>query len=317
MFRKYQLFFATAGFGVVVGVLICSLQALQSRRDQRASRPILSAESSPLVSVPSTPQSTKAEEPSVTTTGSVPAPPVAETAPPAQMLSTSALAQDSVPIPPPIPASDGPVKIVSPAPANMEVPTAQSAAGSPPQSSAAPLAPPPISPGGDSSAATPPPVGALALPAPTPTLVDRPSPPIQDLPPTPPRPSEPPLAAQLVPSSAPAVEAASCPWTFQVTVADGRTQLEASNGGDMQLMVICDHLEMQTPKGFVRAEGNVCLRGPNVEGSCKRLTLAWNDDRVQLEGVVSLKCQDIDLTCDKLSVKLATVETLPMPAPAE
>ena len=82
-------------------------------------------------------------------------------------------------------------------------------------------------------------------------------------------------------------------------------------------MVICDHLEMQTPKGFVRAEGNVCLRGPNVEGSCKRLTLAWNDDRVQLEGVVSLKCQDIDLTCDKLSVKLATVETLPMPAPAE
>jgi hypothetical protein len=129
------------------------------------------------------------------------------------------------------------------------------------------------------------------------------------------------MASLPIAPSAPAVEAVSSPWTFQVTVVDGRTQLDARNGADVQLTVTCDHLDMQTPKGSVRAEGNVCVRGLNVEGSCKKLTMAWNDDRVQLEGVVRLKCkqdgQDVDLTGEQLSVKLATIETLPMPAPAE
>src|SRR5262249_44533420 len=58
----------------------------------------------------------------------------------------------------------------------------------------------------------------------------------------------------------------SCPWTFQVAVVDGRTQLEARIAGDVQFTVSCDHLEMKSPAGAVQAQGEVKVRGTNVEG---------------------------------------------------
>jgi hypothetical protein len=113
----------------------------------------------------------------------------------------------------------------------------------------------------------------------------------------------------------------TCPWTFQVAVVDGRTQLEARIATEAQFTVSCDHLEMKSPAGSVQVQGNVKVNGTNVEGTCKKLTLSWSDDRVQLEGDVRLKCkqngQDVDLTGEQLSVKLAVIETLPLPAPAE
>jgi hypothetical protein len=113
----------------------------------------------------------------------------------------------------------------------------------------------------------------------------------------------------------------SCPWTFQVAVVDGRTQLEARIAGDVQFTVSCDHLEMKSPAGSVQAQGDVKVRGTNVEGTCKKLTLSWTDERVQLEGGVKLKCkqdgQDVDLSGEQLSIKLAVIETVPSPAPAE
>ena len=119
----------------------------------------------------------------------------------------------------------------------------------------------------------------------------------------------------------PESKTSSCPWTFQVAVVDGRTQLEAKIAGDLQFTVSCDHLEMKSPAGAVQAQGDVKVRGTNVEGTCKKLTLSWTDERVQLEGSVKFKCkqdgQDVDLTGEQLSIKLAVIETLPLPAPAE
>jgi len=104
-------------------------------------------------------------------------------------------------------------------------------------------------------------------------------------------------------------------------VVDGRTQLEAKIAGDLQFTVSCDHLEMKSPAGAVQAQGDVKVRGTNVEGTCKKLTLSWTDERVQLEGGVKLKSkqdgQDVDLSGEQLNIKLALIETLPLPAPAE
>jgi len=106
-----------------------------------------------------------------------------------------------------------------------------------------------------------------------------------------------------------------------VSVVEGRTQLEARVGKDVQFLVACDDLDIQTPKGQVCAAGNVTVSGPNVEASCTRLTLTGDDERLHLQGNVSLKCKqdgrDVDLAGEKLSMKLAVVETIPLPAPAE
>ena len=112
-----------------------------------------------------------------------------------------------------------------------------------------------------------------------------------------------------------------CPWTFQVSVGKGRTQLEARIGKDVQFLIACDELDLQTPNGQVHAAGNVTVTGPNMEGSCGKLTLTWENERLYLEGTVSLKCkqdgQDVDLAGEQLSVKLAVVETAPAPGLAE
>jgi hypothetical protein len=77
---------------------------------------------------------------------------------------------------------------------------------------------------------------------------------------------------------------------------------------------------MQTPKGNLQASGSVQFTGPNVEGTCDKLTLRWPDENVCLEGNVHLKCQqngqDVDLTGEKLTIKLAAIETLPPPSRA-
>jgi hypothetical protein len=97
--------------------------------------------------------------------------------------------------------------------------------------------------------------------------------------------------------------------------------MEARIGKDLQFTVLCDHLNMQTPTGQVHAAGNVSVNGPSVEGICEKLALAWDDDRLNLAGNVRLKCkqdgQDVELAGEQLSVKLAVVEPVPPPAPAE
>jgi hypothetical protein len=112
----------------------------------------------------------------------------------------------------------------------------------------------------------------------------------------------------------------SSPWSFHIAVVDGRTRLEARAGADIQLTVTSDHLAMQTPQGNLQATGNVHVVGPHVEGTCDSLTLAWSDEHVSLAGKVSLKCQqngqDVDLSGEKLTIKLAAIETLPPPSPA-
>jgi hypothetical protein len=106
-----------------------------------------------------------------------------------------------------------------------------------------------------------------------------------------------------------------------VSIGKGRTQLEARIDKDVQFLVACDELDMQTPNGQVHAAGNVTVSGPNMEGACSKLTLTWIDERLYLEGNVTLKCkqdgQDVDLAGEQLSVKLAVVETAPAPARAE
>jgi hypothetical protein len=150
-----------------------------------------------------------------------------------------------------------------------------------------------------------------------------------DMPP-PHDPSVKPQPATAVPALRPQQEAApeavqpnpsQCPWSFQVTAMKGRAYLEARIGDDLQFTVSCENLQMKTPAGAVQAEGDVKVKGTNIEGTCKKLTLSWSNERIQLEGGVKLKCkqdgQDVELTGEQLSIKLAVVETLPMPAPAE
>lgn len=129
------------------------------------------------------------------------------------------------------------------------------------------------------------------------------------------QPPAPAFAPQATP--APAPPAGPPVWSFRVEIANGRTQLEASPSKGAKFVITCDQLGLQSPDGVAEARGNVQVQGPNVEGTCEKLTFTWRDAGVVLEGKVRLKCkqdgQQVDLNGDRLVVKLAGVAKAPVP----
>jgi hypothetical protein len=283
--------------------------------------------------VPASGESTPAHSPSPL--ASIPAP-LPETAIHLPVVQDSN--RDAAPIPtsetPPLPQLAGEssaTKIVAEDAASLDLPAPQ------PQTNAAP-APPVLRVGSSPQPAAPapkespvptpfPPSVTVEPPnpvqrAPEPPLV--PSTAVKTAPPDAPPPFDPLVDVPLLPTGgppAPPPTPPACAWTFQVAIVKGRTMLEARIGDDVQFTISCDRLEMKTPAGSIQAEGDVKVKGTNIEGTCKKLILLWSDERVQLEGCVKLKCkqegQNVDLTGEQLSIKLAVVETLPLPAPAE
>jgi hypothetical protein len=115
------------------------------------------------------------------------------------------------------------------------------------------------------------------------------------------------------PSPVKAVETAAvegpCPWTLRVEIVKGRTLLTAQTGQEVQFRVSCDKLDLQAPRGNIKASGNVKVESDGLKGACELLSIAWQQDQVVLEGNAELKSQrdgqDMDLKAAKLSLRLS------------
>ncbi len=118
----------------------------------------------------------------------------------------------------------------------------------------------------------------------------------------------PPIAKAPQTSEPPAPEAA-CPWTLRVEIIKGRTLMTAQTGQEVQFRVSCDKLELQSPRGSIQATGNVKVESEGLAGSCDQLMIAWQADRVILEGRAELRChregQEVDLKAAQLSLRLS------------
>jgi hypothetical protein len=97
-------------------------------------------------------------------------------------------------------------------------------------------------------------------------------------------------------------------------IVKGRTQVEARIGDEVQFRVTCEQLVLQAPRGSLEAHGDVKVTGSDLDGTCERLTINWQDDHVFLEGKAHLKClrngQDVELNSDRLSLKLSASSTV-------
>jgi hypothetical protein len=180
-----------------------------------------------------------------------------------------------------------------------------------------PASPPPIPPLPAAATAPPPSPPARVAPAKFETTLDgarigSPVPPV----PSPEDNTKPNNIFRALPGaaqSAPAPVPTNSPWTVQIKVVQGRTELEAHNGDKVHLRITCKQMQVQAPNGNIQAQGDVKLSGSDLNGSCDLLTIIWQKDDVLMEGKVHLKCpkdaQEIDLAADRLSVKLTDAKT--------
>jgi hypothetical protein len=102
---------------------------------------------------------------------------------------------------------------------------------------------------------------------------------------------------------------APCPWTLRVEIVKGRTLLTAQTGQEVQFRVSCDTLDLHSPRGDIKAAGNVQVDSEGMKGQCEQLSIAWQADQIVLEGNAVVKCQrdgqDMDLKAAKLSLRLS------------
>jgi hypothetical protein len=115
------------------------------------------------------------------------------------------------------------------------------------------------------------------------------------------------IQSRTIAAPAPAPKASVSPWNVALEIVDGRTRLTAQNGKDVKFTVSCDKLEMQTPRGRIEASGKVKVVSDNLEGTCERLTISWQEDVLVLEKV-QLKCklegQAAELNAEQLRLRL-------------
>src|SRR5207244_511147 len=105
-----------------------------------------------------------------------------------------------------------------------------------------------------------------------------------------------------------------CPWTLKMTIVDGLTVMEARIGKEIQFRIVCEKLDLQTPRGAIHAQGDVKISGAGLDGHCDRLLINWHVDQIVVEGNAYLKClregHDVELTADRLSLRLSESSTV-------
>ena len=248
----------------------------------------------------------------------IPMPPDHATAPPSPRFPEPAPLPTAAtpPVPQPAPTPTAPVTPSKPSQPDFSSMVPGIAGGPVPPPSAPQPVPPPSSPGSALPPPPPPPTGvdpAKFEPAPEGAKAGLPR--LSPVP-VPDENSKPNNIFRALPGSAeadPAPVPTNSPWTVQIKVVQGRTELEAQNGDTVHLRISCQHMQVQAPNGNIQAQGDVKLSGSDLNGSCDVLTIIWHKEDVLMEGKVHLKCpkdaQEIDLAADRLSVKLTNVKT--------
>ncbi len=306
MFRKRRWLIVGGLVLAQVGVIACYQGFLRGSSDAAAlgccaaEKPQAAQPSQPARVAQATPPSEPGRLPDVL-------PPAADPTPPPVAMP----AQPTVEAEPPAPAGALP-----PSPAQLpEPPVIPAAAAEPPAPApAVPPSPvsPPLPPQPEVSTPLPPPPPAVGPPPggePTPAA---PLPPSADAPPSP-QPL-PPVAAQPQPQAEPPLPPGPCPWTLKMTIVDGITVMEARVGKEIQFRILCDKLDLQTPRGAIHAQGDVKISGSGLDGHCDRLLINWHVDQIVVEGNAYLKClregHDVELTADRLSLRLSESSTV-------
>lgn len=77
---------------------------------------------------------------------------------------------------------------------------------------------------------------------------------------------------------------AESPWVMNLETVEGRTVLHATVHRKARFKVVCERLDLQTPRGTLLAVGMVQISGEGFQASCDRLSIPLNDDRLVLEG---------------------------------
>jgi hypothetical protein len=77
---------------------------------------------------------------------------------------------------------------------------------------------------------------------------------------------------------------AESPWTMHMETVEGKTVLHAVVHRKARFKIVCERLDLQSPRGTVLAVGQVQLSGEGFQGMCERLSIPLNDDRLILEG---------------------------------
>jgi hypothetical protein len=103
-------------------------------------------------------------------------------------------------------------------------------------------------------------------------------------------------------------------WTLQVDSVGAKTSLTAkAKNNDVVLNVVCDSLDLQSPRGKVVAQGNVKITGPHLTAKADKLTINFHDDSVMLEGQAEVKhkqnSRGLELKADRLALRVQSGET--------
>jgi hypothetical protein len=173
----------------------------------------------------------------------------------------------------------------------------------------APASQPPSAPPVMADVNPPPAISLPTIPEMKPEVPPPPPIVLTQAPPPPPCVVAPPLSVDRPPMTTPTAKPLSkCPWKLNLEIVDGMTHVTALNGKVVQFRVVCEKLDLQAPHGCLDASGNVKLTCDGIDGTCDRLSITWQDDRVVLEGKAKLKCQrdgqDVELSAARLSLRL-------------
>jgi hypothetical protein len=99
------------------------------------------------------------------------------------------------------------------------------------------------------------------------------------------------------------------PWTLQVEVVDGKTILTAFTSKDAKFRVSCDKLDLQAPRGHMKAVGAVSISSSGLQAACDSLTINLQEDLMLLEGKAQMKClrdkRELEMKADRFSLRLS------------
>lgn len=226
--------------------------------------------------------------------------------------------------PPPNAPLPIPGDVTLPPPAAQPVIPPPAGLGQLPDPARAPM-PPPLSAGGlppPASSKDPLPLPGAVAPAVPPqkpiTVVQTPGggpnplPPIAVDPAPKPKPVPPPTAAAQEP-----IKLKGSIWSLQVDVAGAQTVVTATLSKRHEFKIVCQHVDLQTGAGVMKARGNVQITGDGLSADCEQLVLPLHDDRLVLESNAQVRIQKsndarspaFEIKGDKLDLRVSELDS--------
>jgi hypothetical protein len=97
-------------------------------------------------------------------------------------------------------------------------------------------------------------------------------------------------------------------WSLYVEMVNGQTVVTATVNKKHEFKIVCQHLDLQTGAGVMKAKGKVQITGDALNGSCDQLTLPLHDDRLVLEGAAEVRIQKVTTTTNVSDARPAAFE---------